>query len=219
MDLLRKTAKWLWSDITKLALLGGWLVTVIAPAFAVSGMAQFAQYAPASWIFAGLLGGVMAALGYALVSWGVARMAHASALAKWKQDVDNVNPLDTEFHKRRIRLQDLVSPATNAIVGKKFTGCEILGPFDFYGPHTRISHCAFADCNIVVVGPEDTIFARSVANCVFESCIIHGCTLYISLEGVADFKKYNPEIPLIGDPDRRPRATVGEKLAAPIPQI
>lgn len=92
------------------------------------GVAWIDQFGAFGWWSAGLLGFLVAALGLALAGIGREKWAIARATRKWAGQVDDINPLDTEFHKKRIRLVDLAHPITFKIKGKRFIDCQLVGP-------------------------------------------------------------------------------------------
>lgn len=82
------------------------------------------QFGWLGWWVAFLLGAVLAAfvmagIGLAKISWIKAR-----AYQKWSDKVDDVNPLEQIFDKKRINLSDLATPVENRIYKKIFTNCE-----------------------------------------------------------------------------------------------
>lgn len=70
----------------------------------------------------------------------------------WKEKVHDINPLDEEFSKRRIKISDLVDPAQNAIISKVFIGCDLIGPATIaFVNGGSLSHVSFLNCDIIPI--------------------------------------------------------------------
>jgi hypothetical protein len=200
MRWIGKLPGWAWTNLGNLALIAGWIVTIAVPAWAVSVVTQLQAYAPASWIFAGLLGGVLSAAGFALFGWGKARSAQAVAIAKWKDQVSTINPLDDEFHKKRIKLEDLVDPTGTGVVKKKFTSCELLGPINLVGLGGRMMNSTFMRCNVILLTTDQNVYLHRFIDCTIDNCTIYDCNIFIPEAVYGAFKANNPGMPVIGDP-------------------
>jgi hypothetical protein len=85
---------------------------------------------------------------YAREKWTYAKIAREKAAPS-----DAVNPIDSEFTKRRIRLVDLVRPSTQYIRKKTFTDCQLLGPMMVSPTRSEFSGVTFINCNWVVAKP------------------------------------------------------------------
>lgn len=118
----------------------------------------------------------------------------ASATRKWQEEVSYINPLETEFSKKRINIQDLAHPITNKISDKKFTNCQLIGPANiiFSGGQGMMYNTEFINCELVVM--KDRIPNLQYENFVFlDKCSIVGgevinCVLFIPLAKLNDFK-------------------------------
>ena len=118
------------------------------------------------------------------------RKAKTGALVDWQQRVDYVNPLAAEFHKARIKLNDLKNPVTGAITGKRFVDCELLGPANVVSKQSSMMFVNLMNCDTVVVRPAKDLHLFNVI--LLEDCqIINGsimnCTLFIGRKEVKTF--------------------------------
>src|ERR1041384_3259578 len=94
----------------------------------IHASAWFNEYGPVAWVGSGLLGLLVFFGIYAL--WADARLflANATAVRKWQDTIETINPLDSEFTRRRINSNDLRNPITGRVIGKKFIDCQFIGP-------------------------------------------------------------------------------------------
>jgi len=141
-------AAWLWT-------IGGGVLT----GWAASAANLFPQYAPFSWVLAGLLGALIAGVAAMCVGWLRYAIVKATAVAKWRDQVDNINPLDAAFHSKRIFWQDLAHPISRKIERKRFTECDLLGPANIVMMGTGVVYGAHLnDCDIVVAKTDAVLF-------------------------------------------------------------
>lgn len=203
--------QWIYDRITNnwallLAATGGTVMSVLA---AVSEFLK--PYGPfgigaAAIIFALLVWLTLAASTLLFAKAGLKR-AERSAVEKWKEQVETVNPLDDEFNRRRLRVTDLANPITGVIANKKIINCELIGPANiaFRGGFDARGGIYFERCEVVVSPVEKT---RTIYNViilhnaeVFNTTII-GCTIYITEDIVELFAGIGANIvTLTGHPD------------------
>lgn len=86
------------------------------------------RYQPLSWVVSGLAGAVMFATAWFV--WSKIRLnaVHYRYALPMAEKVDAINPLDTNFHKRRIDVRQFATPTNDAVGGKVFVECELRGP-------------------------------------------------------------------------------------------
>lgn len=142
---------------------------------------------------AGLLGFVLAAVGIWLAGLSWARFALAAATKKWSREVDAVNPLNTNFEKRRIKLEDFAHPVSRAIIGKNFSECELLGRANIIMPDgCVITYSGFMNCDVVIVKDSVPIpNAIALINCVITKCQIINCTIMITQQIYEQFFQHS----------------------------
>ena len=128
MGILRKFIAWAWKDFSKVALLLGWTMSFVLPAWATWAIAAFQAWAPLSWVAAGFFGALIAAIGYAIFARAQLWFVNARIIDEFYREADRINPLDNTFRNVRINIADLVSPIESIIRGKTFIDCELLGP-------------------------------------------------------------------------------------------
>lgn len=169
----------------------------------------------------GLLSAISLWLGLSLAQQARAKSlvsrAEASAVERWKQVVDTVNPLQQEFHKQRIRLTDLAHPVSKRISGKKFTGCQLVGPANVaIVDRVTLMNSGFNSCDMILVKQE--VFMRNgiaLEACSIFDCELIECTIFVHPDLFPSFR----EIPgihfinLTGDQeiDSRPPGGIGQK--------
>lgn len=182
---------------------------------AVSAAAYFSDW----WQWLGPPGVVLLALGVFLISLTVlcilgyiralvaTRRLERSMLEEWQVRADQVNPLDREFHTKRIKVMDLANPVTRMIANKRFIDCELMGPaniilmatapnaFSMTGTHLN-------NCDVVVI--KDQVMMYNVI-ALEDSTIFNGkifnCTIYIPQQMVPAFSAMNASfLTLTGDP-------------------
>src|SRR5260221_8935453 len=128
MRFVRQILAWFWGDITKIALLLGWAMSFVVPAWATWAVEALRAWAPLSWVGAGFLGVLIAAIGYAIFARGRLWFINARITDEFYKTADRINPLDDTFRNRRISIADLISPIEPVIRGKTFIDCELIGP-------------------------------------------------------------------------------------------
>lgn len=139
----------------------------------------FQQYAPASWVIAGVLGALVGALIMLVAALARERMQ----LVKFRNGVfsaHQINPLDVMFNSRRIRLVDLAPPLGPYIIGKTFIDCEIIGPANimFTGCHFQQSGGEVVD-GIVIKAPLQPSNGFAFKNCTFTRCKFYLMTFMV----------------------------------------
>lgn len=148
-----------------------------------SGMSLLA--AITDWTRAyGVFGVAGVGVGFALLIWLVAAAArnllakaavHRSeraAIERWQEQVDSFNPLDVEFHKKRIKISELAHPVSNSVSGKKITDCELIGPANLFFLSGHMSFVGFRNCT-VVVARRDAMVPKSIVISM-DNNYIHG---------------------------------------------
>ena len=124
------------------------------------------------------------------MAWFRYALLLGGAIRKWKEAVDQVNPLDGEFTGKRIKIQDLVNPATERVMWKKFISCELMGPANitFIGAGS-IQGARFINCDLICLRPGVRVYNTAV----FEEVSVLGgalynCTIYLTNAMIPQFK-------------------------------
>lgn len=176
----------------------------------------------------GLIVFAVAITAYLIVSlsllWASKRQlnrASAEATDDWKKRTDNINPLDPDFNKRRIRISDLANPITKAIVNKKIINCELIGPANLAFVATRpgagsIQGVSFYDCDVVVARSDANIKnAYAFIDSLMIDGAIYNCTLIVHPDLAHELHNMGANIiTLTGYPeiDNRPRLGTGGRI-------
>jgi len=138
--------------------LGGGAVIGAVTTWIASFTDWLESYGPISWVFAGLFAALIFASVIMVYAFANQARANAKAVNKWKNEVDDINPLDRDFHTRRIDLNKLRHPVYNSIENKRFTDCELYGPCNIYfEDHINLDHCGFVDCDVIIIRPGSTL--------------------------------------------------------------
>ena len=142
------------------------------PAWAVRASKVFEEYAPLSWVVAGFMGSVCAAIIYGVAAWGRSRWVRASYDARMLAQGGAVDPLEKTFERKRIYLNEFCLPSHPFIEGKAFIDCELIGPANII----FVSGNNIMDAKYPVV---DAIYmkegARPNNGYVFKDCIFRSC--------------------------------------------
>lgn len=121
----------------------------------------------------------------------------AAATAKWKQQVDVINPLDAEFTRKRINLMDLANPLTRRISNKRLIDCDLMGPANIIllstgrgaGSATRVN---FMACDIIVIHgnpPLNNVIVLEDVELIGGH--VYNMTIYIDKYTIPIFRKMN----------------------------
>ena len=157
-----------------------------------SAVEWISAYGAFGWWCAALAGALAAALVLLAVAWGRYAWIRGRTLHKWKNIVDNFNPMEDEFNKQRIRLADIANPFTMRISGKRFVNCDLIGPANIIiMSHNNLFHIGFIDCDIIV-GRHGAIFKNAIGleNCTLVGGRIYGATIIIPNNLVHKFHNF-----------------------------
>jgi hypothetical protein len=173
--------EWRWSLGN---LLGGAYLFLSAalPAWAVSAMSMFQQYAPLSWVFAGFAGLSLSVLCFATYSWAYLRIIRARYDSRLYERSGFVDPMAKTFENRRIHLSDFVLPSTPLIAGKAFINCEIIGPANLLfrvGNSVAEQKLPFVDGWLLRPDVKNFYNCIVIDSCTFRECSFKLCTLVL----------------------------------------
>lgn len=117
------------------------------------------------------------------------RRVEASAIEKWKDIVDVINPMHSEFNKKRIKISDLVHPVTGTISQKRFIDCELIGPAVIAFRNIEASRGSFLGCDLVMLKPVGAHLNNIVIldDIVLVGGAVYNCTIYITPDMVDVF--------------------------------
>ena len=199
---------------------GGWLTTIESrwslwtlingsglvafiyfPAWAVRAAGIFSQYAPFSWVGAGVCGAAIWVLLRLL--WLLANRVRVNIKydEQFIQRERNFNPLEATFERKRIYVDDLVLPSHPFVDGKTFVDCDIIGPANVYfaaGNSLLVLRPPVFD--MVCLDPRKNFFNGFIfSNCIFKNCSFQRITGFASTESYVDWKD-NPNVNWISPP-------------------
>jgi hypothetical protein len=167
----KKLAAWLWENFGKIALLIGWAMSFAVPAWATWAMTALEVWSPLSWVVAGFLGMLIAAVIYAIAARARLWFVNAKATDEFYRQPDRINPLDDTFRDRRLSIANLAPPFEPVIRRKTFIDCELIGPANAGLSATvpgagTMNGVHFINCNACKV--RDNIFVST--GIMFEDC-------------------------------------------------
>lgn len=197
------------------------LTTIFIGAGGMSVLAIFTQWAKA-WgpLVVGAIGLCTASVIFVVYSFvtylqalSQVRKAEAEAIGNWRVVVDTINPLDTEFHKKKIKLTDMIHPGTKSISRKSFTNCQIIGPINiFMYSHITMNDITFNRCDFIAT---KELFSASCITTVeyttFLQCEFIDCTIFAP-PGIVTLLSNLPGINFIsltGNPELDNRSPIG----------
>lgn len=152
---------------------------------------------PIAWWYAALLG-CLVGLAIILVAVGIRYLwIRSGALRKWEEKVDDFNPLDSDFHRKRLRFSDLAHPVTNSINGKTLVDCELLGPANILmrGGGSFIG-IELTNCDVVALRTAPQLRINNVIvlnNTSITNGSIWNCTIYVPPGMVRAFQEMGAE--------------------------
>ncbi len=118
--------------------------------------------------------------------------AEASAIEKWKERVDAINPLLPEFNRQRIRVADLAHPIAQSIADKRLIDCELIGPANLALLGGHFQGVVFMNCDIVVARLGIPVRnAVAVRNVTMIGGAIWNCTLLLRPAEIPAFVAMN----------------------------
>ncbi|MCW5752663.1 MAG: hypothetical protein KIT81_16125 [Alphaproteobacteria bacterium] len=162
------------------------------PAWAVSGMHQFDQYAPLSWIIAGAAGLAFVVIGNLVWQWSKAIRVKALFDARAMASGSLINPLDKTFEGKRIFVNDFTLPSLALIDDKTFIDCEIIGPANLFWPAGNMaSEIRPPRFDAVYLEPGVKFFnGITLRNCIFRRCSFQRITLLIGADSYDHVKHH-----------------------------
>jgi hypothetical protein len=200
---------WLWkrfNEVASLALLAVGTYYAVAqyyrespPAAPSAPLATQASVMPPWWVIALLgLGLALLVIRIALtVPWWLQRRQPKSLDTSKKAEQpppQTINPLETYFSKKIIRLVDLIYDEQYEVKGKTFEDCVIFGPaLIAFVPPGNISDCTWRgdpdSLFIEVVPKERAIGIVGIKDCTFRRCRFVGIGMIGPKEAVEHWKK------------------------------
>ena len=138
-------------------------------------------YGPVAWGAAALVGLLASAAIYWLVALARLKSAQGTYVPLQYKPGESINPLDTVFDKKRIKIQDLIDPVTQQVSDKVFTGCDLVGPANillFSGSYTDGE---FIHCNCVLVNKKSIkpLTVTRLENVTMIKCRVISATIFI----------------------------------------
>lgn len=154
-------------------------------------VAAISQYGVFGWCCVALGSFVLLSAGGLAFSAARLKWVQTRLIKEWPKFDDSINPLESKFSDKRIKISSLAHPITRKIFGKIFTECELVGPADvLMVGKNDFNGVRFLNCNVIPCKAGVTIF-----NAVMFSDIhmingeLSSCNLFLSEDVARDFEK------------------------------
>ncbi|MBL6600016.1 MAG: hypothetical protein ISP41_14085 [Alphaproteobacteria bacterium] len=173
--------EWRWSLANMLWGTGA-LASATLPAWAVSAMEIFSQYAPLSWIAAGFVGFIVFCVGFLVYSKAHQIYVRSRFNARSISSGAYVDPMAKMFERKRIFLSDFCLPSSQVINDKNFVDCEIIGPANLYLAYgNKADEPVLPKCDATVLFPGAKFFnGITLIDCNFRRCSFQRVTFFVS---------------------------------------
>ena len=157
--------KKMWSTASNMFTALGWITLVFGGTIAGLVLAGFSWIAAnTDWItdlgpIAVVGAGAILALIFTSIILAICSCRYiwirGSAAQLWLKSSDSVNPLENEFTRKRISINQIAHPILRTIENKRFIECDLIGPGVLFmmGPGT-FTDTHFVDCDVVVITPD-----------------------------------------------------------------
>ncbi len=178
---LLSTFEWRLSLSQQVLYITGLIASVSLPAWAVSVMETFTEYAPLSWVVAGFSGAFLF-LFLVLLYQGFVRVKLRNDLfTRLSRSTDAVNPLDRAFHEKRIQIRDILPPVGKRITGRSFLDCDIVGPANLVIWSGNSINNPGGECVDAVLLKEDVTPLNGIVlhDCDFRNCKFYNITFLV----------------------------------------
>lgn len=188
IDRLLARLEWRWS-LSNL-IFATYLTSAAAlPAWAVSAMDMFQQYAPLSWVLAGFGGLTVAVFAFAIFSLAYGSWVKSRYNRSLYEKSGFVDPMAKTFEDRRIFLSEFCLPSDQYIQGKTFINCEIIGPaILFFRNGNQAYEQRLPICDAIVIRGSHYHNAITLDNCTFRGCSFKRVTLAVTESQVPDVR-------------------------------
>lgn len=172
-------------------------------AYLSTGVVWVRQYGAFGWASVGLVSFVLFSTGLYILALARERWAYAATARKRSEAPDYINPVEREFTRRRVTIEQLKRPSTNYIEDKIFTDCEILGPAIVMLNGGSMSDAGLINCNWVVAKEGAPVFnGVMLKNITIRGGSLHDLTIIVPESLMAGMKSFPGFIPMnrTGDP-------------------
>lgn len=178
--------------------LGGLLWALLPPAFTGTvGSVVIAltdalnAYAPASYFFGFAAGVLIWLTGLAAYGHWKLKSATRARFRDLQTPRSAINPLDVTFERKRIWISDLTVPGIMVVEGKKFIGCQLIGPGIIMFDGSTLNGNGFRGCDSLVISNPDADIHNVIVlkNCTIIECDLISLTLYWPEQHASTFEK------------------------------
>lgn len=156
-------------------------------AYLASVSAFFMAYGPIVLGAVGLLAVLAIGAAVAMLGFGRNRLAYAQYLRS-KGLAQGTNVLSPTHTHERIQLHDFYHPFFKPTENVRFEQCDLMGPGNIYLSGCTLLHCAFIECEIVIVRPDRAVtgamqfkFCTLVRSRLFRATLVMNIEEYMKL--------------------------------------
>jgi uncharacterized membrane protein len=166
------------------------------PAMIGAGTAYFASFSQwvnsfgsFAWVFVFLITAMLAASLIFVIVFTRYWLQRSRAVNKWKSSLDDINPMETSFHSKRISIEAICDPITRSLTNKTFSECDLNGPANIYISGTNtITGVNFINCDLVIVKENSYIYnAIAIKNVRVVGGRIANTTFFVLSDNVGGF--------------------------------
>lgn len=163
---------WRWAPQAITIVSAGW--GSLKAGEATPWISAYGPIAIAACAFAGM---AIAVLLYSF--WTSARIRHERARFAQKlreSETASVNPLDSHFVGKRIKLDQFLPPYTEPVSGKTFVDCDLVGPVMLsFVDHVQFIQGRFSNCDLVALKKDGGLVYNAL---IFDHSTFRNCRFF-----------------------------------------
>ncbi|MFT3673614.1 hypothetical protein [Aestuariivirga sp.] len=185
MRFIRLLAAWLWEHLGTISMVIGWIASFGVPAWFASATEWLGKYGPIAWVSAGFIGVLVFSMVWLVVAVARKIWINSTVHKKFYDSADRVNPMETYFSRKRIKLEDLLPPGSGFVEGKTFEDCELIGPLNVLSIDSFLESNRFESVDHIAISPSANVLnARVFHKCHFRRCKFFNVSFLIAAEFV-----------------------------------
>lgn len=155
-------------------------------AYLSTGVQWIAAYGAWGWFATGVLTFFVSSVSFALISRTKLWRIEAKNRARIQGDSSPFDPMARVYENKRLHLKDLAPLGRRQVVGKRFLGCEIIGPGSAIlgirarpdSPDSTLKNCNTFDVDCIQIDEESkSHLAITFLDCDFDQCNFYHMSL------------------------------------------
>ena len=177
------------------SVLAGGSVVGLTAGWIASYSSWMKKFGAIGWFMTGLISFLLFALAALCLAAARQKWVSTSVTLRWNEKVDNFNPLERDFQRKRMKFHDLASPMGRNVTGKRIRDCELIGPANvFIYRDVELHSNKFDSCVFVVLWPDadgklltgDAVILEATK---IDDSVICGVTIMIPPQLVPTFRE------------------------------